>query len=330
MGAEHERLLYALKSSRGEPTPRADPSLGIDAEDLDGLVAALKNPAQRPAALQALGNLRDKRAFGPVLQIFQSSHIDIFTRECAARILGELRDPRAVEPLVNAFRMTPNEMLDQQLTALLGTAAGKPGSATLNDLLGSISIADMIDALEQMLGSAVTEHLQETLRPEAVHRGISERLNHASRQGLLTLGEVALPGLFDALKDPDPNVRREVASTLCYARGREVIFEHLVGAFDDSDPSVRAAAATCIEQLFDPRAVDPLIRALQEDADSNVRTRAARSLGIMAARGDTDRIIEALRETSLCDADARVRREALQELDRLRPGQHPMPPGVDP
>jgi|GEM_PF-1299255 len=317
MVAEHEHSLYTLKSSKGEPTPRADASLGVQVDDLDGLLAALKEPAHRIAALQALGNLRDRRAFEPTLEIFQNGQEDLFARECAARTLGELRDPRAVQPLIDAFRAPPAEMTDAQLASLLGSAVGEVDSPSLRDLLGSISIQNMIDALEPLFGSSMTGHLRETVTPKAVGRAVFERLRYAARQGLLTLGRVALPSLFDALEDPDPNVRREVASVLCYARGRRGIFERLIVAFDDSDPSVRATIAANIEQLFDERAVDPLLKALQ-DSDSSVRTRAATSLGIMATRSDTDRIAAALAVTRERDPDAAVRRAASQALDGLR------------
>ena len=316
MVAEHEHFLYALKSSRGEPTPRADASLRVDAQDLDGLVAALRDPAHRPAALQALGNLRDQRAFEPVLQVFHDHDADLFSRECAARTLGELRDPRAVGPLIDAFRVAPGEMNDLRLAALLKSGMSPAGDANLNKLLGTVSIQDMIDALAPLLGTGMTGHLQATLTPEAVGRGLSARLNYACMQGLLTLGNVALPGLIHALQDPDPGVRSQVASTLCHVRGRDHVFEPLVGAFDDPEPSVRAAVAANIEQLFDRRAVDPLLQAL-EDVDSTVRTHAARSLGIMASRSDTERIAEALTVAREGDPDAAVRRAASQALGRL-------------
>jgi HEAT repeat protein len=319
MAAEHEHYLYALKSSRGEATPRAASSLGVDAEDLDGLLAALQKPAHRVDALQALGNLRDRRAFEPVLSIFQDSRVDLFTRASAARTLGELRDLRAVQPLLDTFRLTPTDMSDLQFASMLGSATGRAGAA-LDDLLGSITIQDMIAALEPMLGTGMAQHVQQTLTPEAVGQGMSEQLSYAARQGLLALGDEALPALFDALHDPDPNVRREVASLLCHVRGHPGVFERLVVAFEDPDPAVRSAVAANIEQLFDSRAVDPLLQALG-DPDSTVRARAARSLGIIAARSDRDRIVEALSMTSARDADAGVRRVASQELARLR-GRH--------
>ena len=317
MIAEREHFLYALRSSRGEPTPHADPSLGVGAEDLDGLLAALREPEHRVGALVALGNLRDRRAFEPVLEVFQDRGADLFSRECAARTLGELRDPRAVQPLIDAFRTTPAELSDVQFASLLGSAVGQGDTPSLNDLLGSISIQDMIGALEPLLGAGMANHLQQALTPEAVGRGLSERLSYAARQGLLTLGDAALPALFDALHDTDSGVRREAASLLCHVRDRPDVFERLVVAFDDPDPAVRSAVAANIEQLFDSRAVDSLLKAL-EDADSTVRTRATRSLGLMATRSDRKRIVEALGVASRRDADAEVRRAASQELGRLR------------
>jgi HEAT repeat protein len=316
MAAEHEHYLYALKSSRGEPTPRADPELGVDPQDLDGLLAALNDPAHRIAALQALGNLRDKRAFEPVLEVFRDRDTHLLSRQCAARTLGKLRDTRAVPPLIDVFLTTPAEMSDTEFASLLGSAVGKGNTPSLRDLLGSISIQDMIDALEPLLGANMTGHLREAITPEAVSKGVSQQLSYAARQGLLTLGAIALPSLFDALEDPDPNVRREVASLLCHARGSDGVFERLTVTFADPDPSVRAAVAANIEQLFDERAVDPLLQALS-DSDSTVRTRAARSLAIMAARSDRERIAEALGTASRTDTDHGVRRVASQELQRL-------------
>jgi hypothetical protein len=316
MVAEHEHYLYALKSSKGEPTPHVDPQLGVDAQDLEGLLAALKDPAHRVAALQALGNLRDKRGFEPVLAVFQDRDADLFSRECAARTLGELRDPRAVGPLIDTFRVTSGEMSDLEFAALLRSSAGLTGNATLDKLLSTVSIQDMINALEPLFGTAIAEQLHATLTPEAVGEGVSNRLSYASMQGLLAMGEMALPGLFDALHDPDPSVRRQATCTLCHARGREGVFERVIVTFDDPDPSVRATVAANVEQLFDDCAVDPLLTAL-EDANSTVRTHAARSLGIMAGRGDTDRIAAALSAASKHDSDAGVRRTASQALDQL-------------
>jgi hypothetical protein len=45
------------KAARGEPTPRVAGSLGVDAEDLEGLVDALRRPAFSEAAKRTLDRL---------------------------------------------------------------------------------------------------------------------------------------------------------------------------------------------------------------------------------------------------------------------------------
>jgi HEAT repeat protein len=312
MEAEHERFVFVLKRTQGLPTPRADPSLGVGADDFGGLLAALRDPEQRLAALDALGNLRDARAFDAVLMVFQDQAENLLVREEAARTLGRLGDPRAIQPLLDAFRTSPEEMGRLTLNALLGS--GQAGEE-LPDSLAS-GLGELLDRLGGALGTPMADHLRSTLTPEAVGQGYADHLNHAVRQGLLELGDAAFPELFDALEDSDPGVRREVASLLCYARRREGVFERLLSTFADPDPSVRAALASHIEQLFEPHAVDPLLTAL-EDVAAPVRVAAARSLGIVGRRGADRRVAAALAAASEQDPEPQVRRVAAQSLRSL-------------
>jgi hypothetical protein len=308
--AQHEQWVYVVKRERGEPTPRADASLGVDAKDLDGLLAALQNPEQCPAALEALANLRDRRAFEPVLALFQNPAQSLFVREQAVRTLGRLRDLRAVQPLLDVFRATPEEMSGLKLGTWLG------GGAAVTGLLDDLSVGDLLDRLDLILGSEMANRLRAMLTPAAVGQGYVNSLNQAIKQGLLELGDAALPSLFDALRDPDPGVRREVASALCYARGQEGVLEHLLPAFADPDPGVRAAVATHIEQLLDPRAIEPLLAAL-EDVEARVRAAAAHSLGVLARRAGDERVISALAVVAERDPDPEARSNAAQSLGSL-------------
>ena len=203
MLAQHESFLFGLRSKRGEPTPNVDPALGVDAEDLAGLIAALRRPEQRDrmAALDAIGNLRDSRALEPVLDIFRNPDEDLFVRESAARALGELGDVRAAQPLIDAFRERPD-------------ANQPPNLATLGPGMEDVSLDDLIAQMEAMLGPAMGEQVRQTLSPAAVNKGLGEHLNNAVIQGLLALGKTAVPTLLAALEDTDPGIRREVARTL--------------------------------------------------------------------------------------------------------------------
>lgn len=211
MQAEYQSFMELVKGQRGEPTPSVDPKLGVAAEDVAGLLAALHDPQsqRRMMALQALGNLRDPRAFEPILSVFQDSDEDLFVREEAARTLGRLRDIRAAQPLIEALRQQPDSNKPINISSAL---AGMPGSEQLQD----ISMEDMLKQMEQMLGPAMTQHLRAALTAPAVTQGLSQHLHHAVRQGLIELGDKAVPALKAALQDPDAQVREKVAEILAY------------------------------------------------------------------------------------------------------------------
>ncbi len=65
------------------------------------LIARLRDPDESPKvrfkAIEALGAIRDQRAFEPILEALDDASEDV--RSTAARILGNFADPRAIEPL---------------------------------------------------------------------------------------------------------------------------------------------------------------------------------------------------------------------------------------
>lgn len=257
MCAQHDSFLTQLKYDRGEPTPYVQPELGVDAEDLEGLIDVLKEGEQhrRMAALSALGNLRDTQAFEPVLAVFRNADEDLFVREHAARTLGMLRDPRAVQPLIEAFREPPGGAEGPKLGTLLGGMGDLPGGDMLRGMLNNASLDDLLGQMEAVLGKPMADHLRTTLTPEAVSNGLSDHFNNAVMQGLLELGEIALPAMMAALEDPEPRVRGAIARTLG-ARFRM-----------NKDGSIRRALAV----------------AQQHDPDPGVRQIAGQELGNMAA-----------------------------------------------
>jgi hypothetical protein len=103
----HRSFVEQLRAERGEPTPRVAPSLGIDAEDRDGLIAALRRPNvnERVEALRGLANLRDPAAVPAVAAILLDGGQDVYVRETAARTLGQLRSARAADALIEILRL---------------------------------------------------------------------------------------------------------------------------------------------------------------------------------------------------------------------------------
>ncbi len=61
-----------------------------------------KHPNARAKAAKELGNLRDARAVGPLINVLKDA--DSYVRGQAASSLGKLKDNRAVDPLSNTLK----------------------------------------------------------------------------------------------------------------------------------------------------------------------------------------------------------------------------------
>jgi hypothetical protein len=69
--------------------------------DTDGLINALKNAWLARKAACALGDIKDDKAVGPLMDAMYDRDSDL--RQAAAKALGEIGDSRAVEPLTKAL-----------------------------------------------------------------------------------------------------------------------------------------------------------------------------------------------------------------------------------
>ena len=80
------------------------------------LVAALRDDADAPGAVVALGRLGDRRALRPLVDALEHPDSEVRARSCAA--LADLRDPAAVEPLLRATRDPEYRVRTQAAEAL--------------------------------------------------------------------------------------------------------------------------------------------------------------------------------------------------------------------
>ncbi len=164
-----------LGSMRAKRSVAGELAKGLDSPD----------PAQRLAALQAMGTLRTKTAAGVLCKALADMDLDV--RRLAARQLSHLAGPTmkaAVEPLRKALGEP-----DAEVRYFVKTALGRIGPtavAALPDLLGEFAKAD-----------------------------IKER-----KQLLLVIAQVgkekpeALEVMLTAIRDPDPDVRANAVSRL--------------------------------------------------------------------------------------------------------------------
>ncbi len=204
MQAERDSLVYILRRNRGEPTPQVDPSLGVEATYLTGLLAILTHgdEHQQKLAIVALGNLRDLRAFEPIAHILADPEADLFVRECAARSIGMLRDPRSAPLLIEVYRQP---MSTNEITTAIIKSAQPPFSGTA---IPSMPLSKFLSQANSMFNMS--------LNVTAVTNGMSDHLRHAIRQGLFELGTFAIPALEQARYDSSPQIRTLAEEVLNY------------------------------------------------------------------------------------------------------------------
>jgi hypothetical protein len=231
----HRSFVEQLRAERGEPTPRVAPSLGIDAEDRDGLIDALRRPRahDRAEALQALANLRDPAAVPAVAAILLNPGEDDYVRETAARTLGELRDARSADALIEILRLpypggplaAPERRSPEQEVVLGLKHAAKQGLLQLGE------------PADPALAAALRD-------PDPLVRAeVCATLCYAR-----TRAAAAFDLIAPLSADPDPEVRMALVThveQLSDERKRELLLE----ARRDPVERVRARAAKALARL---------------------------------------------------------------------------------
>jgi len=145
---------------------------------------------------------------------------------------------------------------------------------------------------------------------------------------LHALGQTSVPALARALRDPDPEMRRNVAVALDVVGGGWWLFPDgdakldlrpvlpaLLTALQDSDPGVRAWAARDVSDIGpEAGAAVPRLRAMLHSPDPESRGAACNALGGIgfAARG----VLPELR-LHLGDPSPQVRQAAVDAIARI-------------
>jgi HEAT repeat protein len=262
------------------------------------------NPSKSNPAL-SLGAIRDRRAFGPLLELAEGDQVPFIQRVCAIDGLGLLGDARAVEPLLRALS-DPGSNIRYSAAAALGRLGD---ARAVEPLLHALSDPDedvrssAADALGLLGDARAVEPLLHALSdPDG-------RVRSSAADALGKLGEPAVEPLIRVLSDPRGYIRSSTADAL--GKLGEPAVEPLIRVLSDPRGYIRSSAAEALRKLGDARAVEPLIRALS-DPDKDVRSRAADAL---AQLGDA-RAVEPLLH-ALSDPDRNVRSGTVAALGRL-------------
>ena len=184
------------------------------------------------------------------------------------------------------------------------------GQANLDDDVASASITSAKSKPKGPVDEAGEEQPKEDTNDEQKQAEPAQQDQHASDQ---THG-TAVQALLEALKDSDPQVRKQAAWGLGI-NGGEGATDSLISSLKDEDPEVRAQAAWSLGMKGDSRAAEPLRAALKDD-DARVRAQAAWSLGMKHDSRAVVNLIDALKDSS-----ARVRSQAAWSLGMIGNGE---------
>jgi quinoprotein glucose dehydrogenase len=202
---------------------------------------------------------------------------------------------------------------DQLLRETQALITGGMGQRSVEELATVLGHADMRVRLEAQFalaerGAAAAAALKEMSRPSQPALARLQAIWGLGQRGRREAA--ALGCLLDLLRDPDAEVRSQVAKVLgeaAYAPAGN----QLVSLLRDQSPRVRFFAALALGKLAKADAFGPVLQMLRENADKDAYLRHA---GVMALVGISN--ADALR-VAAADESVAVRRAVLLVLRRL-------------
>ena len=264
----------------------------IGAPAVEPLCGVLKqaNEGIRKGIVNVLGLIGDGRAVEPLIAALKDTNKDI--RRIAATSLGMIGDGRVVEPLCSALKDTDEKVRDAAVGSL-GKAADvravEPLALALKDA-DSIVRMSAATALGNIHDGRAVEPLGEALKDT------NKYVRKTVAEALVKIGAPSV-GLFcDALKDANPDIRRNAANFLGNFSDKLAV-ESLCAALKDTDSETRRFAAASLGKIGDGRAMEPLCAALK-DTEGLVRSRAASALGDIRDGHAVESLCAVLKDTA--------------------------------
>jgi HEAT repeat protein len=214
-------------------------------------------------------------------------------REDAATLLGEFRDPRAVGPLVEVLHDEDRAVRDAAAGALrkIGPPAVPALIVALQDPNGNVQEA-AVSILKDLPDPRALEPLIECLSSQ----NWIVRM-HAAK-GLGVLGdERAVPALLPLLTDPVKAVRVDATDAL--ARIGRPALATLLAALRHQEWILRLHACEALGKIGAEEAVGPLCRVLLGDRDTAVRQDAAKALGSIGSPAALEPLTKVLADVTV-------------------------------
>jgi HEAT repeat protein len=217
---------------------------------------------------------------GPLVVAFQSGKSNPHFLHKAARVLGELKDVRAVGPLLEVFAIK-----DSSLPWVFAEALGNIGGAEAVD--GLIAALKSGTPAMKMNSAKALGKIKDPRAVPALLDALGDPDRALRSEAAFALGEIgdpaAIDGLVKALADPKLGTEREASIALGKLRNSgaaEVMLRHFREA---KNPVERAVLLRTLAQMGEP-AVDVMIATLKDD-DADIRATALQQLSALSTPG---------------------------------------------
>jgi HEAT repeat protein len=182
-----------------------DQLVGLGAPAVPPLLDCLKDTdaSRRQGAVEALGQLGDKRAVEPLIACLQDDRVEV--KKNAATALGQLGDKRAVKALIDAFK---NEGAETRLAA--AEALGLLGS---NEAVAPLAAAltDEDAGLRQVCAQALDKL---NYQPQKVEDRVTYLIAIQAWDKLAKIGAPAIEPLSACLSDQNTDVQQGAIEAL--------------------------------------------------------------------------------------------------------------------
>lgn len=236
--------------------------------DVERLVKLLghKDSQSRERSAAALGRI-GVSAVGPLIQALSDD--DGNFSKLVIEALGSMGEP-AAGPLIEALQNESNHPL------IRGGAALALGEIGDHRALGSLLQA-LKDNHSVIRGKAADALDLMQWKPEEDSARFDYFIAKRKWKELSESGEAAVESLIESMKDDDPEIRKESASTLCQIGEAGGSVDALIPALKADDRDTRSRVVATLGNLGDRKAVEPLLEMFTDKAFI-VRVETARAL----------------------------------------------------
>jgi HEAT repeat protein len=205
---------------------------GDEKDEIDSLIAVLKDRDARVKAVEALGDIGDTNVVKVLIECLDDRDENV--RFMAIVSLGKIGDKRAVEPLCRILHSSKDIPIIFRF-ASYGLQIAVPSSSSVPSIAEDSTARDedILEAAEWSLGE---------------------------------IGEEAVPFLIEGLGDESANVRYLVLETLRDINDIRII-DPFINLLKDEDEYIRANAIQALGEMGDKKVIKPLKKMLEDESE---------------------------------------------------------------